>query len=118
MYDPKVHNLQYQKSLRQELRKRGTKAENFLWKFLRRNNLGEKFHRQFGLGRYVVDFCSWNKKLIIEIYGEIHNDSDIIEYDKVRENFLKSFGFTILRFKNVEVLKDIGAVVLKIKKHL
>jgi len=118
MYDKNIHNIKDLKDLRREMRKTATPAEDLLWQHLRRKNLGVKFHRQFGLGRYIVDFCCWNKKIIIEVDGEIHLDQDIAEGDKVREDFLFGLGFIVLRFKNEEILKDIDFVLERIKQCL
>ena len=51
-----------------QLRNSETEAEKFLWTLLRAKKLnGVKFRRQAPIGVYVVDFVSFEKKLIIEI---------------------------------------------------
>jgi hypothetical protein len=49
--------------LAKSLRKNQTDAENLLWRHLRAKQLeGVKFCRQAPLGKYIVDFVSFEKK--------------------------------------------------------
>ena len=53
--------------LAKTLRKRSTDTENYLWLFLKNRQIeGIKFRRQEPLGRYIVDFVSYESKLVIE----------------------------------------------------
>jgi len=53
-----------------ELRHTETEAEQIIWSWLRTKKLnGVKFRRQEPVGKYIVDFVSFEKKLIIEIDG-------------------------------------------------
>jgi very-short-patch-repair endonuclease len=64
------------------LRKRSTDTENILWKHLRRKRLaGIIFRRQQPIDDYVVDFVSFEKRIIIEIDGGQHS----LEADKDAE---------------------------------
>ena len=101
--------------LSRKLRNNLTDAEKFLWYFLRADNLGVKFRRQAVIGKYIVDFACYDKKLVIEIDGGQHYESS---GDKVRDQWLRSQGFTVLRFWNNEVLENREGVVLKIIEHL
>ena len=75
----------------QELRYSETEAEKFLWTLLRAKKLnGVKFRRQAPIGVYVVDFVSFEKKLIIEIDGGQHSDEKNKEYDETRTKWLQS----------------------------
>jgi very-short-patch-repair endonuclease len=52
------------------LRKNLTEAEKFLWKHLQLRQLGNyKFRRQQPIGKYIVDFFCFEKRLIIEVDG-------------------------------------------------
>ena len=88
-----------------------TDAERLLWSKLRRKQLGYKFRRQVPIGKYIVDFLCPSKKLIIEVDGSQHINSD---YDRRRDEYLRSKGYTILRFWDNEVLKETEAVVQRI----
>ncbi len=98
---------------RKLLRRRQTKAEQILWKELRGRKSGVVFRRQYGIGSYITDFYCHEFRLVIELDGPIHDEQK--EYDRRRENFLKKQGFTILRFKNDEVLFERESVIEKIK---
>ncbi|MEK7678747.1 MAG: DUF559 domain-containing protein, partial [Deltaproteobacteria bacterium] len=57
------------------LRKRATEAESLLWRHLRAKQFyGFKFRRQSPLGRYIVDFICFEKRLIIEVDGGQHSE--------------------------------------------
>jgi len=52
-----------------------TEAEQTLWRHLRLRQVdGCKFRRQQPIGKYIVDFVSFEKKLIIEVDGGHHSD--------------------------------------------
>ncbi len=91
------------------LRKHPTEAEQRLWRELRYWQLGgSKFRRQQPVGRYIVDFLCFEKKLIVEVDGGQHADQ--LNYDAERDAWLRSQGFSILRFWNNEVLENINGV--------
>lgn len=52
---------------------------------------------------FIADFYCHEKKLIVEIDGGIHDQQ--VEEDKQREEILKKMGYSILRFKNQEVME-------------
>jgi very-short-patch-repair endonuclease len=87
-----------------------TDAERHLWSHLRRRQIAEaKFPRQACIGRYIVDFVCFEKKLVIELDGGQHAEQ--VEYDEQRTNWLTSQGFRVLRFWNHEVFEDLDAVL-------
>jgi very-short-patch-repair endonuclease len=87
------------------LRKNLTDAEQKLWQHLRNRQLeGYKFRRQQLIGKYIVDFVCFEKKLVVELDGGQHLDSERIEYDSNRTRWLESRGYRVLRFWNHEVL--------------
>ncbi len=56
--------------LAKNLRANQTDAERLLWKHLRSKQLKDtKFRRQQPIGEYIVDFVSFEKKLIVELDG-------------------------------------------------
>jgi very-short-patch-repair endonuclease len=92
------------------LRKNLTNAEQKLWRHIRSCQLqGYKFRRQAPIGQYIVDFVCLEKKLIIELDGGQHAEQR--EYDHDRSEWLKSRGYTVIRFWNNEVLNNIGEVM-------
>jgi very-short-patch-repair endonuclease len=94
-----------------QLRKKMTDAERKLWQNIRaRQLLGFKFRRQEPIGRYIVDFVCYESKLIIELDGGQHLEKQA-KYDQVRDGWLRSQGFTVLRFWNFEVLENLDGVL-------
>jgi very-short-patch-repair endonuclease len=102
---------------RRELRARSTKAESLLWQVLRSRQLvGLKFRRQHSIGPFIVDFACVEKKLAVEVDGDYHDV--IVEKDQHRMRWLESEGWTVIRFRNVDVLDDVEAVAIAIGRHL
>jgi very-short-patch-repair endonuclease len=94
-----------------ELRRYPTEAEAFLWRQLRgRTFKGLKFRRQLTMGNYIVDFVCLDKRLIIELDGSQHNAEPQRQYDGVRDQWLRSQGFRILRFWNNEIFDEWEAI--------
>ena len=58
---------------------------------------------------YIVDFISFDPKIIIEVDGSQHIDQ--AAYDQARTEYLRSFGYKVLRFWNNEVLNNIEMVL-------
>ena len=67
----------YVKKLAIDLRMNQTEAENMLWQRLRGNKLkGFKFRRQYAFGRYIADFYCSKARLIIEVDGKVHEETE------------------------------------------
>ena len=102
-----------------ELRKCMTKAEIILWEKLRAKKLnGYKFRRQHAIRQFVADFYCHQAKLVIEVDGDYHNETEQKEYDIGRTEELNQFEITVIRFTNNEVENNINEVLEKIKKYL
>ena len=97
------------KKLRQEM----TKSEVCLWKYAlsAKQMKGYTFNRQRPIGNYIVDFVCKELKIVIELDGISHLFEDIQEKDRKKEDFLNSLGYTVLRFSDEEVLKDMRNVI-------
>ncbi len=94
-----------------KLRKNATDAELRLWRELRHRRLGVRIRRQVPLGTYIVDFLCFSPKVIIEVDGGQHAES---EADRVRDRYLEAEGFRVLRFWNTEVLGNLNGVLERI----
>lgn len=79
---------------------------------------GVKFRRQQPIGAYIVDFASFEKKLVIEIDGGQHNEEEMRERDEERTTWLKERGYQVLRFWNNEVLMNMEGVLERIRETL
>jgi very-short-patch-repair endonuclease len=102
-----------------QLRKEMTNAETILWKKLRNHGFeGLKFRRQHPVGRFIVDFYCHEKRLVVEVDGSIHEVLEVKERDEGREEELKNFELTIVRFTNEEIETDVENVLKKLKMIL
>jgi very-short-patch-repair endonuclease len=91
------------------LRANMTDAERRLWYLLRAHRFnGVKIKRQAPIGPYIVDFVSFERRLIFEVDGGQHADS---EADRRRTRWLEGEGFRVLGFWNNEVLKNTSGVL-------
>jgi very-short-patch-repair endonuclease len=106
-------------SLARELRQRQTEAGKTLWARLRNRQLeGVKFRRQQPIDHYVVDFASFENRIIVEIDGGQHNERGMKEKDAERTVWLKREGYHVLRFWNSEVLNNVDGVLEVIREAL
>jgi type I site-specific restriction-modification system R (restriction) subunit/very-short-patch-repair endonuclease len=98
-----------------ELRKKQTPAEEFFWQIVRnRKFIGLKFRRQHQIGQYIVDFYCDEKRLAVELDGGVHQIPEQKEKDKSKDEYLKSLGINIVRFKNEEILDRINETLKKL----
>ena len=97
------------KDLRQNL----TRAEKILWVHLKKGIRGYKFRRQHPIAAYIADFFCYKLKLIVEVDGSIHNNSETISNDITRQNDLEKLGYTVIRFTNAEIFEEADMVLNK-----
>ena len=98
-----------------DLRRRETAAERMLWDALRDRRLaGLKFRRQHPIGPFVADFCCPDRRLIIEVDGEVHAMQQA--HDADREALLHAAGYHVLRFTNQRLLADLSGVLAAIQE--
>jgi len=95
-----------------QLRNKMTGAEEVLWIHLKKGVSGHKFRRQHPIGNYIVDFFCYKVKLIVEIVG--YNNDDIKKNDIIRQNDLEKLGYTVIRFTNIEVNKQVEKILDRI----
>ncbi len=94
-----------------ELHTHQTDAERLLWSRLRSKQLRVKFRRQEPIGHYIVDFACIEEGIVIELDGSQHCQDKGREYDIVRDDYLKSLGFRVMRFSNYDVLTNLDGVL-------
>jgi very-short-patch-repair endonuclease len=105
------------KPLARQKRQQATPAEERLWDYLRdRKLLGIKFRRQCAIGKFIVDFYCYEAQLIIEVDGLGHQYT--VEEDAIRQQFLESLGFRVIRFNNEDVFDTLPKVLDQIKGAL
>ena len=109
---PRNKNLKY---TARTLRNNMTDAERKLWKYIRKKQIKSfQFYRQKVIGHYIVDFYCHAAKLVIEVDGGQHYKEEGLEYDEKRNAFFEGYGFKVIRFSNLDVLRNIERVVKRI----
>lgn len=105
-------SLPYQKELiplAKQLRKDQTPWERKLWyDFLRR--CPYRFQRQKTIGPYIVDFYCCKAKLIVELDGGQHMLPERQDYDHRRTVYLEKQGLRVLRFSNLDIVRNFSGV--------
>ncbi|SES80307.1 phosphoribosylformylglycinamidine synthase subunit PurQ [Hymenobacter actinosclerus] len=102
-----------------DMRREPTPAEDTLWQALRNRQLDDaKFRRQHAIGTFIVDFICTQHNLIVEVDGEVHDETGQAEYDTGRTYELEGVGYHVLRFTNGQVLHDLPTVLQKISAAL
>jgi len=102
---------QRQRKNAKSMRRVMTEAELKLWNELRAHRLmGLGFRRQVPIGPYVADFVCSAHNLIVEVDGSQHGEAENVARDQARTAYLEGRGWTILRFWNDDVLRDIDGV--------
>ncbi len=112
----KIYNLRVIKDKRQDLRNNMSVPEKILWKWIRNEQLGFKFRRQHGIGKYVTDFFCPALKLDVEVDGQVHGEKIIASKDKHRDDFMKSIGIKVKRYTAKEINDNVEWVLDEIKK--
>ena len=86
-----------------------TKEERHLWyDFLK--TLPFNVQRQKMIGSYIVDFYCHKFETVIELDGSQHYDSEGVEYDRKRTEYLNSLGISVVRYSNYEVNNSFESV--------
>ena len=94
------------------LRRDVTMAERRLWHALRAHrfeSLG--FRRQVPLGRYVVDFACHARRIVVETDGGQHFSGLGAARDEMRDRWLRTQGYRVVRISNNDVLGNLDGVL-------
>ena len=109
---PKYRVEKFKRNRAHQFRHALTDTEQQLWQLLRSRQLDQiKFRRQVPLGSWIVDFVSFEHMLVVEADGSQHAES---ERDKIRDTDLQKRGFRILRFWNIDIIKNSDGVLQEI----
>ena len=94
-----------------------TRAETLLWRYIKAHRIeGLGFRRQVPLGNYVADFVCHSAALVIELDGESHDFESRRKTDQNRDAWFEREGYTVLRFTNHQVLRELEGVVHVIRE--
>jgi very-short-patch-repair endonuclease len=98
------------------LRSTMTDTEVIVWANLRARKFeNAKFRRQVPIGKYIADFVSFEARLIIELDGSQHSES---EHDNLRDAWLAAQGFRVLRFWNSDIRDELDGAMRTISDAL
>jgi very-short-patch-repair endonuclease len=102
----------FRRDTARRLRKDTTYAEAKLWRHLRQlPMLGSHFRRQVPVGPYVADFACMASKLLIEVDGGQHSETENATRDGARTRWLEAEGYRVIRFWNNEIIANIDGVM-------
>ena len=105
------HNPKLKEKARR-LRAQMTDSERVLWARLRRKQIRSvQFYRQKPIGNYIVDFYAPKANVVVEVDGSQHMEVEHAEADSQRDAYLASEGLRVLRFDNLQVLKETEGVM-------
>ena len=103
-------------SFAKELRKRMTSSEKILWQKIKNRKIANcKFRRQHPIDIFIADFYCPEKKLVIEIDGDIHKFQE--QYDINRTAEMENYGIIVIRFTNEDVENELNNVLSRIKQE-
>jgi very-short-patch-repair endonuclease len=98
------------------MRRDATDAERKLWLLLQHRRLsGAKFRRQAPVGPYIADFICLRLKLIVEADGGQHSEN---AYDCERDLWLAREGYAVLRYSNIDILKNSEGVLADLNARI
>ena len=101
----------------QSLRREMTPQERKLWyQFLR--NLSITVNRQKVIGNYIVDFYCHAARIVIELDGSQHYETEGQKYDQKRDQYLQNLGLTVLRYSNRDMFQDFEGVCQDILQRI
>ncbi len=95
-----------------------TDAELSLWSKVRRRQLnGRAFYRRKNIGNYIVDFYCPSAGLIVELDGGHHLRRMGMDFDRLRDDYLKHLGFKVFRFSDVDVFINMDGIIRVLYEH-
>ena len=90
-----------------ELRRAATSTERYAWSLLRnRGVLSLQFRRQQVVDGFIVDFYCAAERLVLELEGAPHAESERRAYDAARAAILEAAGYRVIRVANRDVTRD------------
>ncbi|WP_462264034.1 endonuclease domain-containing protein [Mucilaginibacter sp.] len=104
------------KPLARQLRNSMTRGEALLWNELKTDKmLGFDFDRQRCTDNYIVDFYCKDLMLAIEVDGLSHYAEEAYQEDIIRQARIETFGISVLRFTERQVVYDRLNVLMAIE---
>ena len=98
-----------------ELRRAMTEPEIIHWSRLKRlRSNGIRFRRQAPFRGYFLDFVCFERRLVVELDGGHHGETEQAAHDAVRDRVLQREGFRVLRFWNSAVRENLDGVMYSV----
>jgi very-short-patch-repair endonuclease len=91
---------------RRLLRSSMTFSEKIVWMYLRKQQMKERFLRQYSIDNYIIDFYCPKLKIAIEIDGDVHEQERQKKHDRIRQEYLERLGVKFLRIINDELFDN------------
>lgn len=66
----------------------------------------------------MFDFAALSHRVLIELDGGVHNAPDVALRDATKQEWAEAQGYRVMRLKNVEVEKDAGRVLERVRLFL
>ncbi len=83
-----------------------------MWRRLRNTQIcGVRFHRQYSVGAFVLDFYAPSVRLAIELDGASHDGEEAAMRDAYRQKIIEGYDISFLRFTDSTVTTDIDQVL-------
>jgi very-short-patch-repair endonuclease len=105
--------------LARSMRKKPTRSERLMWRWLCGKQLGCRVRRQHVLHPFICDFVVLSHKLVIEVDGSVHGSPEARARDTWRDAVLASvYGMRVLRIDAELVERDVFAAVALVRAAL
>ena len=99
------------------LRNNMTKEERHLWyDFLK--SLPVTVNRQKTIGKYIVDFYIASAKIVVELDGSQHYETEGQQKDRERDQYLNEKGIKVLRYSNFDIWDNFDGVCEDILRNI
>ena len=82
-----------------------------LFQIRRQQLLDALLYQQKPVGEYIADFYAPLARLVTEVDGSRHLDEEYVKYNRLRSTHLEDVDLKVLRFNNLQVLKDLESIV-------
>ena len=109
---PHAEVNEHQRYRAKQLRQTMTRAENLLWRYLKAHHVdGLAFRRQVPMRQFIPDFVCHSVRVVVEVDGTSHDFVSRQREDRRRDKWFESQGYTVLRFTDEQVLKNLEGVI-------
>ncbi len=92
---------------------------NTVWQWVRNRQIcNQKFRREYAIPPYTADFCCVELRLILEIDGADHLTEEGRQRARVRDDFLNSHGYRVMRICGYDVLREPRSCLARIAEQV